>query len=517
MASFTFDELSPASFLERADAVFADRLAVVDGSLRLTYRELASRCRGLTSALAQAAVGEGDRVAALCTNSHVMIELHSAVPSRGAVLVSLNIRLAASELIYVLKHSKAKILIATVELGDIAREVAESVGIPCIVDGESDDAYEAWIASVPARSEDVAAIDERQLIAINYTSGTTGRPRGVMLHHRGAYLQSLAMAYHAGLDTESQYLWTLPMFHCNGWCFTWAVTAAGGTHVCLRSIDTAEIWQLLRSESITHFNAAPTVLTMLAEDRSAGALERTVTISTGGSPPSPALLERLEPWGFDVTHLYGLTETFGPIAINVPDRQWEQLGRTERARMLARQGLSTIIGQPLRVVDDEGVDVPADGETIGDLVVRGNGVMVGYYRDVEATTFATRSGCFVTGDLAVMHPDGRIELRDRRKDLIISGGENISSVEIERVLDSHPDVIESAVVGAPDERWGEVAVAFVTCREGTPLTSDEVRSFARERLAGFKVPKKIYFEPLPKTSTGKIQKNLLRRQVVDHP
>jgi fatty-acyl-CoA synthase len=303
------------------------------------------------------------------------------------------------------------------------------------------------------------------------------------------------------------------MFHCNGWCFTWAVTAAGGTHLCLRTVDPAEIWRLLHEEGVTHFSAAPTVLTMIAADPAATPLDRRVHVDVGGAPPSPALLGRLRPLGLDVTHLYGLTETFGPIAINEWQPEWDELDGDARDGLLARQGVGNIVARPLRVLDPDGHDVPADGTTIGELAVRGNDVMLGYYRDEEATAAVTRSGCFLTGDLAVAHPDGYVEIRDRSKDIIISGGENIASVEVERALDAHPAVLECAVVGAPDETWGEVPVAFVTLRDGEAADAEELRDFVRQRLARFKVPKRIEFVELPKTSTGKIQKNVLRGRV----
>ncbi len=377
-----------------------------------------------------------------------------------------------------------------------------------MVEGEE---YDAWVGGDvdPADRRDV---DERSLLAINYTSGTTGRPKGVMYHHRGAALQATAMAYHARLGPEARYLWTLPMFHCNGWCFTWAVTAAGGTHVCLRTVDTAETWRLLRAEGITHFSAAPTVLTMIAEDPAAEPLEHRVHVDTGGAPPSPALLARLDPLGLDVTHLYGLTETFGPIAVNEWQPEWDDLDADARSRLRARQGVGNLIARPLRVLDDEGGDVPADGETIGQLAARGNDVMLGYYRDEEATAAVTRAGHFLTGDLAVMHADGYVEIRDRSKDVIISGGENIASVEVEQVLDSHPAVVESAVVAMPDEKWGEVPVAFVTVRSGHDLDEDELTAYLRDRLAHFKVPRRYVTGELPRTSTGKIRKNVLRER-----
>jgi fatty-acyl-CoA synthase len=507
MAEFTFAPLTPTSLLQRAAQAFPERTAVIDGELTLTYTEFADRCRRVTSALARAGVQRGDRVAALCTNSHVMLELHQGVPARGAVLVPLNIRLSVEEMEYIVGHSGASLLVATSEFRDKAQELAALTGVDLVIEGEQ---YEQWLPA-EASAADEADVDERDLLAINYTSGTTGRPKGVMYHHRGAYLQAVAMAYHTRLDPSTGYLWTLPMFHCNGWCFTWAVGASGGTHVCLRRIDSGEIWRILNGGGVTHFSAAPTVLTMIAEDPAARPLDGRIHVDTGGAPPSPALLARLTPLGFDVTHLYGLTETYGPVAVNVWQPEWDQLPAAEAARLRARQGVGNIIANPLRVVDTSGKDVPADGETIGEIAVRGNDVMLGYYNDDDATAAATVDGHFLTGDLGVKHPDGYIEIRDRAKDVIISGGENIASVEVEKVIDSHPGVVESAVVGVPDEKWGEVPVAFVTLRsESSEVTVDELRSFLREHLAGFKVPRKMVFTDLPKTSTGKIQKNVLR-------
>ena len=507
MAEFTFAPLTPVSFLDRAVAVFSDRTAIVDGERTFTYRDMSSRCRRLAGALAAEGVGREERVAALCTNSHVMLELHNAIPMVGAALVALNTRLSADEMADLLDHSGSSVLIATHEFADRARQLADRAGLPCFIAGGPEDSYEAWIAG--AAEARLAQIQEHQLLAINYTSGTTGRPKGVMYNHRGAYLQATAMAYHARLGPGARYLWTLPMFHCNGWCFTWAVTAAGGTHVCLRAVNTAEIWRLLRDERITHFSAAPTVLTMIAEDPAAGELNHEVHVDTGGAPPSATLLARMAAMNFAVTHLYGLTETYGPIAINEWQPEWDELSGEEQATLRARQGASNIVARPLRVLDESGRDIPADGRTVGEIAVSGNDVMFGYYRDDEATREVTRSGCFLTGDLAVMHPDGYVEIRDRSKDIIISGGENIASVEVEQVLDSHPSVLESAVVGLAHERWGEVPVAFVNLRI-EDVDADTLVEYARDRLARYKVPKRFVFGELPKTSTGKIQKTILR-------
>jgi fatty-acyl-CoA synthase len=508
-----YQPLSPVSYLDRASAVFGSRLAVLDGDEAFTYRQLASRSLALTGVLANHGVDPGDRVATLCSNSHIMIELHHAVPLRGAVLVTLNTRLSEPELASILRHCGAKVLASTREHAATAERLARSLGIVHLgTEGTegTDEGYERQLADANPAPDPVE--DERALLAINYTSGTTGRPKGVMYHHRGAWLQAQAMAYHTNLRPGSRYLWTLPMFHCNGWCFPWAVTAAGATHVCLRRVDTTEVWKHLRA-GITHLSGAPTVLTMIAEDPAAadGALAEAVQVTTGGAPPSPALLRRMERLNFTVVHLYGLTETFGPIAINQWQPEWQALDDEQRAFQQARQGIPNISSGPMRVVDESGQAVEPDARSVGELQIRGNNVMLGYYADEAATADASVDGWFRTGDLAVVHPDGYVEITDRLKDIIVSGGENIASVEVERVLDSHPEVIESAVVGRPDERWGEVPVAFVDLRPGASTSAAALAGFARRHLAGYKVPRHIVFGALPKTSTGKIQKAELRR------
>jgi fatty-acyl-CoA synthase len=510
-AAFAFSPLTPTSFLRRSAVVFRDRLAVVDGERRMTYGEFAQRSLALTGLLADLGVAPGDRVAALCTNSHVMLEMHNGVPLRGAVLVPLNIRLAPEELRRILDHSGARVLVTTAELADRARSATGDGGIRVLVAGDQQDEYESLLAR--SQPNVVECADERGLLAINYTSGTTGGPKGVMYHHRGAYLQSLAMALHTRLRSDSRYLWTLPMFHCNGWSFTWAVTAAGGTHVCLRSVDPARIWRLIRTEGITHYSAAPTVLTMIANDPAAHAgplPDPAIHVDTGGAPPSPSLLSAMARLRMDVTHLYGLTETFGPIVINEWLAAWDERTEEEKSALRARQGVGNVVADPIRVVDDKGENVPADSVTIGEIVVRGNDVMLGYYNDEAATEAASVNGWLRTGDLAVVHPDGYVEIRDRSKDIIISGGENIASVEVERVIDAHPAVVESAVVAMSDEHWGQVPIAFVTTRPGADVTADDIVRHVRERLAHFKAPRRVIFGELPKTSTGKIQKNLLR-------
>lgn len=502
------EELSPTTFLERAAGFLADKVAVVDGQRQFTYAEFASRCRRLQAALVSAGVRPGDRVAAWCTNSHVMLELHQAVPACGAVLVPLNTRLAAAEVDQLLDHSGASLIVATREHAVQAAEAAGRRSIGWVAESSSRD-YDEWVAAhEPVEHRWVAS--EEQLLSINYTSGTTGTPKGVMYHHRGAYLQALAMVHHAGLTAESRYLWTLPMFHCHGWSFTWAVAAAGGMHVCTRSVEPAEVWRLEEAHGVTHLSAAPTVLTMLAEHGRSSPSDRRVHVDTGGAPPTPILLERLDALGLDVTHLYGLTETYGPVAVNVWRSEWDSLPTDRRAALRARQGVANIVPMPLSILDAAGDAVPADGRTPGEIAVRGNTVMAGYFRDEVTTAASMRAGHLLTGDVAVMHPDGYLEIRDRRKDVIISGGENISSVEVERVLDTHPAVVESAVIGVPDDRWGEAPVAVVRLREGCSVEDAELIAFAREHLAGYKVPRLYEYRDLPKTPTGKIQKNLLR-------
>jgi len=508
----SFEPLTPTAFLRRSASVFADRIAVLDGELRLTYRELANRSGRLAGLLVSVGVTPGDRVAVLAPNSHVLLESHFGVPMAGAVLVALNTRLAVPELGFVVEHSGSRVLIYDHELSATAQQVADSVPghVELIAAGSEHDAYEVGIARAPFT--DIPVADECDLISLNYTSGTTGRPKGVMYHHRGAYLQGLAQVIHAGLSPETVFLWTLPMFHCNGWTYPWAVTAAGGTHVCLRRVEPSAIWGHIREGGTTHFMAAPTVLVMLAADpgAEAGPAPRLVKAGTGGAPPSPALLENLADLNIEVTHFYGLTETFGPIVVCQWRHEWDGLDPAQRARLKARQGVANVIAERVRVVDENGCDVPSDGSSMGEIAVRGNDVMRGYFKTDESTASSAPDGWLRTGDIGVMHADGYVELRDRSKDLIISGGENVSSVEVEQVIAAHPSVLEVAVVAAPDVRWGEVPVAFVTLRDGEELSAAELTDFVRERLAGFKTPKRVVFGGLPKTSTGKILKYVLR-------
>jgi fatty-acyl-CoA synthase len=500
--------LTPVSFLERTAAVFPDRAAVVDGDRRLSWAELRERVRRLALALQAGGIRDGDRVAFLAPNGTELLEAHFGVPLSGAALVAINTRLMPDEIGYILGHSGSRVLVVDTSLAHLVKGASVERVLACGDGG----GYEDFLASAGGGEPEARLESEDDTISINYTSGTTGRPKGVMYTHRGAYLNALSEALHAQLDSRSVYLWTLPMFHCNGWCFPWAVTAVGATHVCLRKFDPPLVWRLLDEEGITHFNGAPTVLAMLAADPAATRLNRPVRVTTAAAPPPPSLIARTEALGFQINHVYGLTETYGPFTICEWNPAWDALDAEERARLKARQGLPLVTADPLRVVDGDLRDVPADGETIGEVVMRGNNVMKGYFNDEGATAEAFRGGWFHSGDLAVMHPDGYIELRDRAKDIIISGGENVSTIEVEQVLVRHPDVLEAAVVAVPDEKWGERPKAFVTLRAGADLTGEELIAFSRETLPGFKAPSEVEFGELPKTSTGKVKKHELRER-----
>jgi len=497
-------ELTPVSFLRRSAAVFPQRDAVVHGSRRTTYGDLADRVRSLAGALAGLGLVRGERVAVLSPNTPAMLEATLAVPAAGLVLVPINIRLSAAEIAYILEHSGARFVLVDHELAHLV-EAAPELGLVVVEDSaSSDDPYEQLLATGLRADEPPPIADEEDVISINYTSGTTGRPKGVMVTHRGAYLNALGQVIEANLDYGSVYLWTLPMFHCNGWCYPWAVTAIGGTHVCLRKADPAVAWALLESEGVTHFCCAPTVAVSLAHDPAAHRLARPVTVVMGGAPPSPTLLDRMAELDFRPIHAYGLTETYGPSTLCVPQAGWEELEGQERARLLARQGVAHVTSGPVRA--------DAEAGAMGEVVMRGNTVMKGYHEDPEATAQAFAGGWFHSGDLAVEHPDGYLELRDRAKDVIISGGENISTIEVEQAVDAHPAVLECAVVAIPDEKWGERPKAFVTLKPGAEATEQEVIDFCRARLAHFKCPAVVEFGELPKTSTGKIQKYVLRER-----
>ncbi len=496
--------LSPLDFLARSASVYRDQTAVVDGTRRFTYAEFDTRVRRLAAALRNSGIGSGDRVAVLACNSAMALEAHYGPMMIGASLVILNIRLAAQELAWILNHCGAKLLL--VDLG--LRCLAPS-GLPVVDD------YEAFLAAAESLESPDPVTDENAMIAINYTSGTTGFPKGVMYTHRGAWVNAIGEITEHGLDSRSVYLWTLPMFHCNGWCFTWAVTAAGGRHICLKRPDPAEAVRLIQEEGVTHLCGAPVVVANLAQycaERGIRFAHR-LRIVTAGAPPTPAVIRAAEATGAELNHVYGLTETYGPHTVCVPQPEWDAMTPENRALVKARQGVAYLVaGTDLRVTDSNMRDVPSDGVTMGEVLMRGNNVMLGYYANPQATAEAFAGGWFHSGDLAVVHPDGYIELRDRKKDIVISGGENISSIEVEKVLADHPAVSEAAIVAAPDEKWGEVPKAYVGLKEGATLTREELMEWCRARLAHFKCPREVVFGPLPRTATGKIRKNELRAQ-----
>ena len=515
--------LTPLLYLERSAQVFGEKTAIVHGSQRITYREMAEHATRLARALEASGIGPGDRVAYLCPNIPEMLIAHFGVPLAKAVLVAINTRLSGPEIAYILSHSGARVLVADTELLPAAaphlggcpglEEVIaiDEMGLGSSVDSVS---YSEFLDRGSDEPLPWRVDDEFRTISINYTSGTTGRPKGVMYTHRGAYLNAMCEVVHSGFDRGSAYLWTLPMFHCNGWCTTWGVTAVGGRHVCLRAVRPDRIWSLIRSEGISHLNGAPTVLVGMANHPAARRLDAPLTVTTAGAPPSPTIIGQMEELGARVVHVYGLTETYGPYTVCETQEDWAGRPAGERARLLARQGVAMVGADPIRVVDAEMNDVPRDGETMGEVVMRGNIVMSGYFDNPVATEEAFRGGWFHSGDLAVWHPDGYIELRDRAKDIIISGGENISTIEVEQAVVSHPAVLEGAVVAMPHDYWGERPKAFVVLKEGQSAEPEEVIAHVRDRLAHFKAPDLVeIMEALPKTSTGKVQKYVLREDL----
>jgi len=511
--------LTPLEFARRSRALYPDREALVDGDLRLTYAQFLDRADRWSSALQKLGVKRGDRVAYIAPNTHAQLESFYAVPQIGAVLVPINYRLSGAEFEYIISHSGASIVCVHedyLECVDGLRSKLPSVRHFVALEGRTEEPwldYETLVAEAPASFER-PAIEETDLLTINYTSGTTSRPKGVMITHRNAYLNVVGTLLHVPMQVSDRYLWTLPMFHANGWTFVWAVTAVGAKHVCLRKVDPVKLFELVEQESVSILCAAPTVLIGVAgappEIRARA--PRGIRVVTAGAPPAAATIERIEgELGWTIIHVYGLTETAPFITVCEPRPEHEKLGATERAVIKARQGVELITSGELRVVDEEGRDVPRDGASIGEIVVRGNVVMKGYYNDPEATALALRGGYFHSGDAAVVHPDGYVDIRDRLKDVIISGGENISSVEVEGVLLRHPAVHEAAVVGLPDEKWGEAPHAFVVLKAGGETSPEQLRTFTRDRLAHFKCPHSFTFvTELPKTATGKIQKFVLR-------
>jgi fatty-acyl-CoA synthase len=508
--------LHPVDFLLRSAYVYREKIAVIDGDERRTYPQMLERVYRYAHMLRNLGVQPNDRVAVISPNTSPLLEAHFAVPLAGGILCALNIRLMPDEIAYILEHCGASVVIYDGEFEQSLSACRTNPTLVRIGQGRRE-ALDFEQLLVGSSNEPIppTVADEDATIALNYTSGTTGPPKGVMYTYRGAYLNAMAEIFHANLRPESVYLWTLPMFHCNGWLFPYAVTAAGSTHVCLRKVEPARVIELIETEGVTHLCGAPTVLVGIANHPGAKPFSRPLHVTTAGAPPAPKTIEQMELLGATITHVYGLTETYGPFTVCAwKSPQWDALDARERARLKSRQGVMmiTIGSDELRVVDEAMNDVPPDGQTQGEVVMRGNNVMKGYYNDPKATEKAFRGGYFHSGDVAVMHPDGYIEIRDRSKDIIISGGENISTVQVEKVIMEHPAVLEVAVVSKPDEKWGEVPKAFVTLKTGATATEAEIIAFCRERLPGFKTPKAVEFCDLPKTSTGKIQKFVLRER-----
>ena len=518
--------LTPLDFLRRAAAVYPDKVAVIHGPTRVTYRELYARSCRLASALTLRGVRRGDTVAIMAPNTPAMLEAHYGVPMAGAVLNPLNIRLDAATIAFTLEHGGAKVLLTDLEFSDVMRDALRRVEAPPLVvdiddplaeSGEPIGAldYEALLEEGDPAADAGEPVDEWQSISLLYTSGTTGNPKGVVYHHRGAQLNTFGNMITVGLVRNSVYLWTLPMFHCNGWTFTWAVTAACATHVCLRKVEPARVFALIAEHRVSHMCGAPIVLNALANAPAADKIrfDHVVEIATGGAAPPSAVIEAMEKDGFRVTHLYGLTECYGPATVCDWQPGWEDLDSYERAGKLARQGVRYLTLEEIQVGDpDSAAELPWDGVSLGEIMLRGNTVMKGYLNNPSATEAAFAKGWFRSGDLAVRHPDGYIEVKDRSKDVILSGGENISSLEVEEALYRHPKVLEAAVVARPDEKWGETPCAFVTLKDGKDANAEEIIGFCRDMLAHYKTPKTVVFGVLPKTSTGKIQKFILRER-----
>ncbi|MCP8939791.1 acyl-CoA synthetase [Alsobacter sp. SYSU M60028] len=524
-----YQPLTPLTFLERAADVYPDRVAIVHGALRRTYREFHARARRLASALEALGVGEGDTVAVMLGNTPAMLECHYGVPMTGAVLNTLNTRLDPAILAFSLDHGEAKVVIADREFSRVmAQALAAAKVKPVVVDYDDPEyagpgerigsmEYEALLASGTEDHVRRFPRDEWDAIALNYTSGTTGNPKGVVYHHRGAALLATGNIVTCGMGKHPVYLWTLPMFHCNGWCFPWSISAVAGTHVCLRQVRARAIFDAIADHGVTHLCGAPIIMSTLlnAPEAEKRMLPRVVEFFTAAAPPPEAVLAEMKAAGFNVTHLYGLTETYGPSVVNDWNADWDALDSAGQAAKKARQGVRYLALDGLDVLDPATMrPVPADGETLGEVMMRGNVVMKGYLKNPGATREAFAGGWFHSGDLGVKHPDGYIQLKDRSKDIIISGGENISSIEVEDALFKHPAVQAAAVVAKPDEKWGETPCAFVELKPGHAATADELAAWCRQHLAGFKCPRHFVFAELPKTSTGKIQKFRLREMAL---
>ncbi len=526
-----FVPLSPMTFLRRAAEVHPDRTAVVHGHVRMTWGEVADRCRRLAAGLVRLGIVRNDTVAVIAPNTPALLEAHFGVPLAGAVLNALNTRLDPSSLGFIMEHSGTKLVLADSEfmpaiqaaiagMGHRPRviRIDDALGPQGVSGGEM--TYEELLASGEGAEPLPLPRDEWDAISINYTSGTTGDPKGVVYHHRGAYLNAMGNVVTWELPRHPVYLWTLPMFHCNGWCFPWTVTLQAGTHVCLRRVEGNAILDAIEAHGVTHLCGAPIVMAMMADAAKARGtkLDRPVKMLTAGAAPPAAVIERLESTGIEVTHVYGLTEVYGPVTLCEPQADWAGKSPHELAMLKARQGVRYATLEGAYVADPKTLEpVPRDGETMGEIMMRGNTVARGYLKNPRATAESFAGGWFHTGDLAVMHPDGYMEIRDRSKDIIISGGENISSIEVEGVLYRHPAVLAAAVVAKPDEKWGETPCAFVELRQGMEATAEELTRFCREHMAGYKVPRTFIFGPLPRTSTGKVQKFVLRTQAKAPP
>ncbi len=522
-----YTPLTPLTFIERSAYVYPERCAVIHGARRYSWKECYARSRRLASALTRNGLGEGDTVAVMLNNTPEMFECHFGVPMCGAVLNTMNTRLDAESIAFMLNHGEAGALIVDREYSATVRQALSVLGREILVIDVDDPEYTGSGERVGSiEYEDLLRTgdpefawanpsDEWNAIALNYTSGTTGNPKGVVYHHRGAYLNAVSNIVSWGMPPASVYLWTLPMFHCNGWCFPWTMAANSGTNVCLRRVDAKLILDAIREHKVSHYCGAPIVHSLLvnapAEWRAG--IDHQVSALVAAAPPPAAVIEGMESIGFNITHVYGLTETYGPAAVCAKQDEWGSLNIDERTEKNGRQGVRYHMQEGVTVLDAETLEaVPWDGETMGEIMFRGNLVMKGYLKNPDATLESFRGGWYHTGDLAVMQPDGYIKIRDRSKDVIISGGENISSVEVEDTLDRHPAVLTAAVVATPDAKWGEVPCAFIELKEGSQVTAEELREFCRSRMAHFKVPKKFIFEPVPKTSTGKIQKFILRER-----
>ncbi len=521
-----YQPLSPISFLARAAAVFPDHVAIVHGTQRTPYRSFYARARKLASALSRHGIGKGDTVSVMLSNTPPMLEAHYGVPMTGGVLHSMNTRLDAAVIAFQLDHAQAKVVITDREFAPTIKEALSLATVePLVIDYDDPEfpqtgellgsvEYEGFIADGDPEFAWSLPDDEWDAISLNYTSGTTGNPKGVVYHHRGAYLLAQGNIITGSMGKHATYLWTLPMFHCNGWCFPWSLSIVAGTHVCLRWVRQKPIWDALADETVTHLCGAPVVMSTILDTPAADKRELThqVEFFTAAAPPPETVLANMKAAGFNVTHLYGLTETYGPAVVNDWKAEWDALEPVEQAARKARQGVRYVPLEDLTVMDPQTMQrVPADGETIGEVMFRGNVVMKGYLKNAEASAEAFAGGWFHSGDLGVMHPDGYIQLKDRSKDIIISGGENISSIEVEDTLYKHPAVSAAAVVARPDEKWGETPCAFVELKDGMPpVTADEMIAWCREHLARFKCPRHVIFTELPKTSTGKVQKYVLR-------